>query len=266
MDITENEEVLKLISYAAAAVWVITAGVMSSPLSIPNLGWIILACHLIAAFTAYCLKDMHGDNPAGWVFTMLFCPAAAPALMRKDVDGYTGIAAVAAVILFTFGWIVIRFFPPGLSLNLPLIISIMVSYFYCVIFAVRIAEDNYKNVWLWGIGSALFPPLLLVLLFRETDFEEAPGGRFIILFGVFVMLILTPFTWIASKLGVLLSPIWEKISNLFSGSGSDYSGGYNSTVSKSCGTCGGAVSASAMAGGRCPHCGVYWSTERTTRR
>jgi len=266
MDITENEEVLKLISYAAAAVWVITAGLMTFPFSIPYLGWAILACHLITAFTAYCLKDMNGDNPTGWVFAMLFCPAAAPVLMRKDVDGYTGIGAAAAAILFTGGWIVIRFFPPGPSLNLPLVIFLLVLYFYCIIFAVRIAEDSYKNVWLWGIGCTLFPPLLLVLLIRETDFEEVPGGRFIILLGVFAALILTPFTWIALKIGRLLYPIWEKISNLFSGSGSDYSGGYTSTISKSCGTCGKPVSVAAMAGGRCPHCGVYWSTERTTRK
>ena len=35
------------------------------------------------------------------------------------------------------------------------------------------------------------------------------------------------------------------------------------TVSKSCGSCGGAVSSSSRIGQRCPHCGVIWGRENT---
>ena len=262
MDITENEKAMKFISYAAAAVWIVTAGLMASPLSIPYLGWVLLVCHLVAAFSAYCLKDMNGDNSAPWVITMLCCPAAAPVLMRKDVDGYTRVGAAAAVILLIGGWVVLRFFPAGPSRNIPAAVSILVLYVVCIVFAARIAADRYRNAWLWGIGCAVFPPLLLVLVFLETDFEEVPGGIVFILFGKFIALILTPLV----LLGRLLSPVWEKIADLFSGSSSGNSGGYTSSVAKSCGACGKPVSASAMAGGRCPHCGVYWSVERTTRK
>lgn len=37
------------------------------------------------------------------------------------------------------------------------------------------------------------------------------------------------------------------------------------TVSKNCGKCGGVVSSFAGIGERCPHCGVIWGNERTTR-
>ncbi len=36
------------------------------------------------------------------------------------------------------------------------------------------------------------------------------------------------------------------------------------TVSKSCGSCGGAVSSDSKIGMRCPHCGVRWGYENTT--
>lgn len=36
------------------------------------------------------------------------------------------------------------------------------------------------------------------------------------------------------------------------------------TVSKSCGSCGGAVSSNSCVGMRCPHCGVRWGYENTT--
>lgn len=36
-----------------------------------------------------------------------------------------------------------------------------------------------------------------------------------------------------------------------------------STISKSCGSCGGAVSSSSRIGQRCPHCGVIWGKENT---
>ena len=35
------------------------------------------------------------------------------------------------------------------------------------------------------------------------------------------------------------------------------------TVSKSCGSCGGTVSSSSRIGQRCPHCGVVWGKENT---
>lgn len=35
------------------------------------------------------------------------------------------------------------------------------------------------------------------------------------------------------------------------------------TISKSCGSCGGAVSSSSRIGQRCPHCGVIWGRENT---
>ena len=37
------------------------------------------------------------------------------------------------------------------------------------------------------------------------------------------------------------------------------------TESKSCGSCGGIVSKTAKVGDRCPHCGVTWGRENTTR-
>lgn len=38
------------------------------------------------------------------------------------------------------------------------------------------------------------------------------------------------------------------------------------TESKSCGSCGGIVSKTAKVGDRCPHCGVIWGRENTTRK
>jgi hypothetical protein len=266
MDITENEKAMKIAANAAAALWAVTAGLMASPLSIPYLGWALLVCHLTSASAAYCLKDMKGDNAAGWVLTVLCCPPAAPILMRKDVDGFTRLGAAAAVVLIIFGWVVLRFFPAGPSRNVPAAVLVLVLYFFCIVFAVRIAGDRYRNVWLWGIGCAVFPPLLLLLVFLETDFEEVPGGRVVILLGKAIALILTPLVWLALRFGGMLSPVWGKICDLFPGSSSGSFGENSSSVSKSCGACGKPVSALAMAGGRCPHCGVYWSAERTTRK
>jgi competence protein ComGC len=43
------------------------------------------------------------------------------------------------------------------------------------------------------------------------------------------------------------------------------SGSTTTTMSKSCGRCGKRVSNSSKVGGRCPHCGVVWGSERVTK-
>lgn len=269
MDITENKKALKIILYAAAAVWLPTVLLTASPLTIPHLGWLLIGCHLAAAFSAYCLKDMDGKDATGWIFAVLFCPAVAPILLKEDVDGYMHLGAAAAVFLLIGSWILLKFSSLGAAWNLVLAVALFTLYISCIVFAARIADDHFRNAWLWGIGCALFPPLLLVLVIKETDFEDVPGGKAFLLAGGAAAFIFHPAVWLLLKLWDLLYPVREKIAGFFQGSSSGssgYSGGYTSSVSKSCGRCGKPVSASSIAGGRCPHCGAYWSFERTTRR
>lgn len=53
---------------------------------------------------------------------------------------------------------------------------------------------------------------------------------------------------------------------IFSVFSQSYSYGQSyTTSSKSCGSCGGAVSSNSQIGMKCPHCGVRWGYENTTR-
>ncbi|MGL4370136.1 MAG: hypothetical protein ACRCUT_10775 [Spirochaetota bacterium] len=254
MDFTENEKALKLTAYISAAVWAIAAGIMLSPLDI-HLGWLIVLCHLVSAFCAYCIKDYAGDNPAGWVFTMLCCPALAPVIMRRT-DAAALIGAFIAGVLFLIFYVLVVLQKGSPDVRTAVAIGLLVLWFGGIVYAAKIAKDNFRNPWLWGIGCGLFPPLLLILVLLETDLDRVPGGWILRAIGKGIGIILSPLLALLSKIGELLEPARDKVDEWFS----------SSSVSKSCGACGRSVSAISRAGGRCPYCGAYWSSEHTTRR
>ena len=261
MDITENERALKKVAYIISAAWLITTAAMLSPLHLSFLGYILLACHITAAITAYLIIDIRGETAAGWVIATLCCPAVFPILIREDVDNRTLIEGTASAIVFISGSIIIRFFPKEIQpFTMTVIIAVLISYIAIVIYAARIAAAHFRSAPLWGVGCAVLPPLLIVLIIMETDFERMPGGKILILFGSVLLVIFTPLIWIFRKIGYAVSSLFEKI----------FPGGYSdtgtSTVSKSCSGCGKPVSTASMAGGRCPHCGVYWSFETTEKK
>ena len=253
MDFTENEQALKLTSYVTAAVWTLTAGLMLSPLHIHYLGWVLLACHLVSAFCAYCIKDMTGDSPAGWVLAVFCCPALAPVLMRKT-DAATLAGAFIAEILFTAVYVFMISGSGTGKMRDAGVAATLVLWLAGIVYAARIAEDKWRNPWLWGIGCAFLPWLLFILVLLETDLDRVPGGWILRALGKALLIILTPVGIVLSKIRDWLTPVGDKFEGWFSSS------------SKSCGACGRPVSSISRAGGRCPHCGAYWSFERTTRR
>lgn len=253
MDFTENEDALKLTAYVSAGLWTIIAVLMLSPLHIPYLGWLLLACHLVSAFCAYCIKDMTGDSPAGWVIAIFCCPALAPVLMRKT-DAATLAGAFISGLLFTAVYVLMVLQKGSQDVRTAGVAAVIVLWLAGIVYAARIAEDKWRNPWLWGIGCAFLPWLLFVLVLFETDLDRVPGGWILRAIGKGLLLILTPVWIVLSKIKDWLSPVGDKFEEWFS------------SGSKSCGACGKPVSSISRAGGRCPHCGAYWSFERTTRR
>jgi hypothetical protein len=116
----------------------------------------------------------------------------------------------------------------------PLAWGYLFTHISAVILSIALAKSLNRSRWDWGILSFLFPYLAPTILVFHKKSPEGERG-------------------VARRL----------VSAMF-GAGS--TGTVLSSASKNCGRCGKEVPLDARAGERCPHCGAYWSTERTIRR
>ena len=105
----------------------------------------------------------------------------------------------------------------------------LVMVILTIVTIVRLARKLNRSGFGWGVGSLFFPWLLgfIIPFLSEKEFNRSSGN------------------------------------NSYSGRSS-----YTSTyfADKSCGACGKGVSLSSSAGGKCPHCGIYWNIERKVCR
>jgi hypothetical protein len=151
-----------------------------------------------------------------------------------------------------------------------LILAIMLS--------VALAGKLNRSAWNWGFFSFFLPfiaaNILPYLKAREGKFYHRPFFFMLMLTGILCVLAFhIPWFFIAAGVGFfgMLSagpkaPVTHSASSSTSYNSSSSYGSYSTYSSKSCSACGRPVSSFAHAGERCPHCGVYWGSERTTTR